>query len=290
VRNHLTVRQRGHVPPAVMAALLFAAMAGATLVWMLWHDRYAGLLRLSMWIAGLRSGDPSLLTALGYFGSASLLLRYPSIDPDVDAAALGQAARLAGGAAIVAALCLAWRLRRTQPHWLLGFAWVLAWLLPLYALPLRHDAVSERHFYPALWGFALAVTSAFAQALRGADARPALGWALSIAILVAVSALTVVRNADYRSEVALWESASHAAPDKLRVQNNLGVAYMEAGRWEEACAVFTRALDANPDDSTLRWNLAAASARDLSVLRAPVLMHWNARPSGAPAGVRGCPS
>ena len=86
--------------------------------------------------------------------------------------------------------------------------------------------------------------------------------------------LTVLRNHDYRSEVALWESAMRSAPYKVRVLNNLGLVYMEAGRWEQATIVLTRASELDPHGSMVPWNLAAARRRDLSVLHEPVLMPW----------------
>ena len=267
---------------AARAALPFVALAAATLLWMLWHDRYAWLLQLSAWIANVRAGDSSLLTALGYFASAALLLRYPSIDPDVHAAALSLAQRVFASAGIGAALWWAWRQRLQRPQWLLGMLWVFGWLLPLYAWPVRHDPVAERHFYPALWGAALLASCSAVPIVRGTGAAAWIGRAACIAALLALSALTMVRNVDYRSEVGLWESARRGAPGKTRVLHNLGLTYMEVGRWSEASSVLEQALAENPDHPTLQWALAAAQARDLRVLSQPALLRWPSGSFGAP--------
>jgi len=267
----------GAVPRApALAAAAFAAVAAAILLWMLvGHERYAALLRLSGWITLLRAGDASLLAALTHFAQVTLLLRPPSIDPDVSAA-MPPAARLAAMAVACVTLAAAWHVRVARPQWLIAAVWVLAWLLPIYALPLRHDAVSERHLYPALWGpvWALAVTlAAAADRWNRPPARSAV-LVMALALLSALSTLTAARNLDYRSEVALWEAASRSDPNKLRVLNNLGFVYMEAGRWDEAASVLQHATSLYPWDQTVRWNLAAARARDLRVLDQPALPPW----------------
>ena len=57
---------------------------------------------------------------------------------------------------------------------------------------------------------------------------------------------TVVRNADYGSEVALWESAAISSPQKPRVFNNLGVAHMKESRFDLAIPCFERVLALDP--------------------------------------------
>jgi protein O-mannosyl-transferase len=259
------------------AATVFTAIAAATLLWMLLgNDRYGALLRLSWWIAQMRAGDASLLAALEHFAHVATLLRPPSIDPDV-AASMPLPSRVAMTAIVASALVAAWRVRASRPQWLVAAAWVLAWLLPLYAVPLRHDAVSERHFYAALWGpaWALAVTLVSAAQAQRWQHVSSLPRASAFAALLALSVLTVTRNLDYRSEAALWQAALHTDPHKLRVLNNAGFAYMEAGRWNDALEVLQVASALHPDDHRVRWNLAAARARDLRVLDQPALPPWD---------------
>lgn len=275
-RDGTTARADAPAPTMTGAAAGFAVIAAATLWWMHGHERYAALLRLSWWIAQVRADDASLLTALGHLARVATLLQPPSIDPDVSAS-MPLFARMAAIAVLGAALAAAWRVRATRPQWLIAAVWVLAWLAPLYALPLRHDAVSERHLYPASWGLAWALSLTLVAAaprwLRPAQRRRA-GLATAFALLAVLSALTMARNLDYRSEVALWEAAARTDPHKLRVLNNLGFVYMEAGRWDDAVRVLQRASALYPHDDGLLWNLAAARARDLQVLKQPALAPW----------------
>lgn len=262
----------GRVRTAALAAVPFCGLTLVAAAWMLAHARYADLLQLSRWIAAAHAHDASLLTAIAYFVASALVLRYPNIDPAVDAAAPGILLRIAAALALAALFWTAWRSRGTRPHWLLGALWALAWLVPIYALPVRHDAIAERHFYPALWGlaFPLAVELALRLSAAGRTALAARG-ACAI-LLLGLLAATSARNLDYRSEVALWESAARGSPDKVRVLNNLGYAYMASGRWDEAAAALARATEIDPNDLRARWNLRAARARDLRVIEQPAFV------------------
>ena len=252
---------------AIVEAMPFVAIAAMAAAWLLLNARYAELLFLSRRIADVHSGDASLLTALGYFAEGFFLLRYPNIDPAIAAGGWTIAARAAGTAIVVAAFVLAWRVRERRPHWLIGLAWAFLWLAPIYALPIRHDAVAERHFYPALWGCAYP----FAVELAAAFERP-FARAAGAIIVATLFAFTTVRNADYVSEIALWEAAVRGAPQNARAQYNLGYAYMEAQRWKESVAALTRAAALEPHDSQIRWRLRAARARDAELLRAPAFI------------------
>ncbi len=248
------VVRRAALPIAIVA--LFAA-------WLALHERYGALLEVSRRIATARLGQASFLPVIEYFASAFALLRYPNIDPELAPRAMSAQHRLLGAFVLAGVAAFAWRLRHSRPHWLLGLLWVLAWLGPLYALRVRYDPLAERHFYPALWGaaFALAVEAVRASA-RGRASR-VLAVLVGIFAAVALSTLTLVRNADYRSEIALWEAARRGAPDKVRVLNNLGVAYMEAGRWDEARTVLERAVALDPGDEHAQSNLLQSQQREL---------------------------
>lgn len=251
----------GRFADAAKAVALPAVLAGAVAFWMLTHLRYAFLLEFSRRIASARLFEPSLIHALEYFASGFALLRYPNIDPDVSLERVAVLARLAGLAVIIATGVLAWRLRRTRPHLLFGLAWVLAWLAPLYAVQVRHDPVAERHFYPALWGPAFVLSLEWALFARGGRVRR-LGVAVASACAgLALLVATATRNSDYRTEVGLWEAAMRSSPAKLRVLNNLGVAYMEVGRWDDAEAVLRRAVEIDPGYARAQENLLRALHR-----------------------------
>jgi len=231
---------------------LLAVAAAAVLVL---HRRYAPLLELSALIAQDRLGSPSLLFALEHFATRLALLASPNIDPAFQPEHIGTAHRALATLAIALALALAWRGRHARPWWILGGAWVVATLVPLYLVPIRHDGVAERHFYPALWGAGFALACEIAVRLRPV---PAAATAGALAIVLATA--TAMRNADYASEVALWEATSRQPGAGPRAFNNLGVAYLGERRWDEASRSFERALALDPGYGLARANLDRADA------------------------------
>jgi tetratricopeptide (TPR) repeat protein len=241
------------LPPLLLAAVPALALVAA---WLLASPRYAGLLDLASRIAADRATAPTLLAALGYFCESLLLLRYPNIDPDVTVQ-LAAPVRAVATAVVAAALLLAWRMRSRRPEWLLGMLWVLACIAPLYLVHARHDWIAERHFYPALAGAAILVGASLARLARG-------GTVLLVAAALACGTITLVRNADYRSEVALWEATARHSPGKVRVLNNLGAAYLEAGRWQEAESVLQEAVAIDPGHARAAENLRQARERRLA--------------------------
>lgn len=244
------LRALGPWVPSLVAAFV-AVGIGALLV----HPRYAWLLQTSVRLVAERPAAPSLAGALRYFAESLLLLRYPHIDPGpVTSTPLAHAAVLAGAIVLTA---IVWQVRTSRPHLLFGLLWTALWLLPIYTLPIRHDALAERHFYPAVWGVAWPLAVEVAR-------RTPFGRLARAALTVAAAALLTVsatRLADYRTESALWEAAARQTPTRLRVLNNLGVAYMEEGRWSEAIATFERALVLHPDAPLLQANLLLARER-----------------------------
>jgi Flp pilus assembly protein TadD len=66
-----------------------------------------------------------------------------------------------------------------------------------------------------------------------------------------------LRNTLYRSPVALWEDAVQKAPRNARAKNNLGFAYLAAGRLEDAERALEAARDADPGMTEPDCGLAA---------------------------------
>jgi tetratricopeptide (TPR) repeat protein len=250
-------RLKAIVPAMTPAyALILSACA-----WLLLHDRYAALLDLSRQIAAMRWTEPSLIGALAYFAEGFVLLRYPTIDPAFAPGQWPTVTRMLATLAVASVAPVAWCLRHRAPQLLFGCGWVLLWLAPIYLFRIRHDPVAEHHFYPAVWGFALLAAATWADWREHIGARR-LGDAPAVVIAILLAAATVVRNTDYRSEIDLWEAAARSAPDKPRVLNNLGAAYLGASRWPDAAAAFEQALALDPSLDRARCNLYAAQRRE----------------------------
>ena len=240
----------GGMPAALRrTSVYWLLVAGATL-WLLLNTGYANLVGVSRVVLQGRIGETTLLPALEYFVTRLLLVAPLSIDPAPRMHDSAMVHRLVLGGVLLAVLWAAWRVRQHRPHWLFGMVWILLWIAPMYLLPLRHDPVSERHFYPALLGVGLILALEGARlAGRGRLARRGVA-VLGIGVLLALTVTTMLRNVDYLTEVDLWEAAAaRTGPGetpKARVFHNLGVAYMKEARWERAVASFDRAIELDP--------------------------------------------
>ena len=174
-----------------------------------------------------------------------------NIDPDhpIFPSLAGAAPHLAG---LAAALLLAFLTRRSRPWISFALLWVLAHLMALYIFLPRLDVANDRQLYLAAWPLGLALV---AELLTWQSWRRRVGGAIFVVWIAALPLLTLARNQDYRSEIALWEATVKLSPRKARVHNNLGYAYAQAGRTTDARREYTTALRLDPDHIKARYNL-----------------------------------
>ena len=204
--------------------------------------------------------DPDIpLTAFGppWWLAAGMLAALGLVAARALSARRGGAAGGDGGdgAGVAEAGAAAGRVAWCSP--LVGFslAWFLLHLAPTNSLLARFDLANDRQLYLALVGPAL-LAAAAVPAWRARRHRGR--WSVVVpALLVAtlLGAATIARNADYASEVALWEATVLAAPAKARAWNNLGYAYEQAGRRGDARRAYEQALALDPDHYKARSNL-----------------------------------
>ena len=148
--------------------------------------------------------------------------------------------------------------RRRAPFLAFAIGWMLLALAPSNSFVWRLDPVGVRPLYLASFGPALLAAAILALALSArapAFGRAALAGALAFAC--ALGAGLAVRNARYRSPVALWEDAVQKAPRNARAKNNLGFAYLAAGRLDDAERLLETAREADPGMSQPECGLAA---------------------------------
>ncbi|HEX4943219.1 MAG TPA: tetratricopeptide repeat protein [Usitatibacteraceae bacterium] len=241
-------------------ACVIALAVVAFIAWMAIHPRYGPLLDMSARILAARMREPVMATALGYLACVAALACAPNIDPTPSPATGLQALVLAGCLVLVGVLAV--RARRRHPMALVALAWAALWLLPIYALPIRHDIVAERHAYPAVWSLGWLVGAIVVPVAAARERAVRIGGRVLAMLLVSVLALlSAARNREYRSEESLWEAAARDSASKLRVLNNLGAAYIEAGQWDEAQRALRAAQKLDPDNEIVGINLDRALRR-----------------------------
>jgi len=154
-----------------------------------------------------------------------------------------------------------WAFRR-QP-WL-GFlgAWFFVILGPTSSfLPSANEAAAERRMYlPLAAVVTLTVVGAVALGKRlfSKQQGVVLGCAAGGSLVVLFTFLTIQRNQDYRSDLAIWRDTAEKRPSNARAHNNLGFALAEAGRLDDAIGQCEEALRLRPDYAEARVNLGVA--------------------------------
>ena len=179
----------------------------------------------------------------------------------------------------------------------LGFLglWFLLVLAPSSSLfPINDPAFEHRMYLPLVAPIVLVVVGGYEILVLRLGLRRAAA-ALAILAVIASCALTIRRNRDYRSEIAIWsdvvakrpssprgnmnlgrallrvheaagatphlENAVRLAPRYPEARNNLGAALAEQGRLEDATAEFRAALALVPSMTDARANLERALLR-----------------------------
>jgi len=120
-------------------------------------------------------------------------------------------------------------------------------------VPLITQTIAEHRMYLPLAAVIVMILGA-GYAVAG---RASLHVALAVAAGLGI--LTVRRNRDYRSELAIWTRTIADCPGNARAYGNLGRAYLQLGRWEDAIAACQQELALAPNyNGDARVNIGRA--------------------------------
>lgn len=175
-----------------------------------------------------------------------------NIDPDLSNSAVISPFKL--GVIITAiAVCLVLLKKIRQRPWLkFALGWLFIHLFLIYLITPRLDIANERQLYLVSWPLLMALAAEMAILL---SARQLI--MVAMVLLISASTLTIMRNSDYRSEVALWQATAKLSPNKSRVHNNLGFAYFLARQPEKARQCYLKALALDHQNFKAKYNLEA---------------------------------
>lgn len=151
---------------------------------------------------------------------------------------------LAGMSTLAALNACAWWLRARAPLIALGWAWFLIAILPESSVFPIADIMNEHRTYLPLAGLAWGGATLVAGWAGGGRAR----WLVPVALVVALTVATHIRNRVWRDETTLWSDVLRHAPGNALALNNLGLEYRKAGRYADSESAYRRAIAAEP-----RW-------------------------------------
>lgn len=129
-----------------------------------------------------------------------------------------------------------------------GVAWLITALLPTSILLVRSDPVADRLLYLPMAGIALIIAAVAGRVGKRAMTPAALVCISTV--LLGLALLTLQRNVQYQSELALWQDAVTKNADNPRAHVNLAYAYEMRGEFDQATSEYHAALGLRPG---LRW-------------------------------------
>jgi Tfp pilus assembly protein PilF len=157
---------------------------------------------------------------------------------------------------------------RKQKIWLAVWTFYLVTLLPVLGLiQVGRQSAADRYTYLVCLGLFLIIGSGvakltgkvFSKHLR-LDFRKLFVFLLGPVILLALlSNLTINQIGIWKDSIILWKIVINIFPNKaFSAHENLGNAYIDQGRINDAIAQFQIAIRSNPFDADVRYNLGVA--------------------------------
>ncbi|MDP2645594.1 MAG: tetratricopeptide repeat protein [Desulfobacterales bacterium] len=165
------------------------------------------------------------------------------------------------GVAVCVVTAAAVRGAQRYPYGIAGWLWYLGTLVPVLGLiPTGPYGMADRFTYVPLIGLYIVIAWAVPDLL---DRWRFKKYFMALSAGVLLSGLmfqTVAQVAVWQNSITLFRHAVRVTPDNLVALNNLGAAYAEKRRYDEAVFRYLEALRIEPDYFIARVNLGAALA------------------------------
>jgi Flp pilus assembly protein TadD len=162
---------------------------------------------------------------------------------------------IASAISFVAITWAVWRVRRRKAAMLIGWCWFAVTLLPVIGIiQVGSQSMADRYMYVPMIGLSVMLLWGLPESrLRNPHGAVATSGVLIVILLI----LTTQQVGTWRDSIVLFENAVLVAPENnFTARSNLGIAYTDADRFEDAEEQFTAALKLNPNDAGCLSNLA----------------------------------
>ncbi len=130
------------------------------------------------------------------------------------------------------------------------------WRVNTFAVGLESEYIAERFLYVPAMLFSLLI-SAYSVKLAGkkSEKKLIIAWAL---IIVLFTVITISSNRIWKDEFVFFNKIIQTSPDTAFAHNNLGVAYYNQGKPDEAIKEYLSALKINPYYADAHTNIGNA--------------------------------
>jgi Tfp pilus assembly protein PilF len=164
---------------------------------------------------------------------------------------------LLGGVTIFAL----WSARRGYRYLLAGWLWYLVGLLPVIGLiQAGPQAMADRFTYVPLIGLFLMISWSVPDLIGNWRPRRVILSISAGLVLALLMVTTHFQLKHWRDSISLFEHTLRVTDNNGVMHNNLGVVFIEQGRFAEAIPHFTKALQIRPKDVKAHINLAVSLA------------------------------
>lgn len=153
-----------------------------------------------------------------------------------------------------------WLLVRRHPAGLIGACLFLVLAPSSSILPLPSEPAAERRMYLPLLAIAAGVVTLVAWGLRRIKAPNLVGTVATVLLVFALCQMTLWRNDDYSSAVAIWTDTVNKLPGSALARFELGGVLQDEGRIEEALACYDQAIALEPTHAAPYINRAGILA------------------------------
>jgi protein O-mannosyl-transferase len=139
--------------------------------------------------------------------------------------------------------------RKSRPYLIVGWLWFLGTLVPVIGLvQVGAQTMADRFFYIPSIGLFIALVFGLADIAERRRVAPWLGAAITGVVLLVLATLTNAQVHRWRDSFTLFEHTLAVTPPNRRIEYDLGVAFAERNRYDEAAPHFEKALQIRPND------------------------------------------
>jgi tetratricopeptide (TPR) repeat protein len=161
---------------------------------------------------------------------------------------------LAGGLLLAVTLLVFWQRRR--PYLAVGWFWYLGTLVPVIGIVrVGQQALADRYTYFPLIGIFLMLVWGIADLLAGRRRARATAGGLVLLVAIPLLVLSWRQIGVWRDGITLFSHALRVTTGNWLAHHNLGVAYLNKGRYAEALAQFEASLRIRPNYLNAHTNL-----------------------------------
>jgi Flp pilus assembly protein TadD len=146
--------------------------------------------------------------------------------------------------------------RKIRPYLIVGWLWFLGTLVPIIGLvQVGGQTMADRYFYIPSIGLLIAVVFGLADIAKTRRVAPSLSAAIAGVVLLVLATLTNARIHLWSDSFTLFKHALAVTPPNLIIENSLGIAMDNSGRYDEAAAHFEKALQVQRDHYEVLVNI-----------------------------------